>query len=413
MANKILEAYMSGVSQKRQTEKEASDAEFRKQQQDEALREFNLQHDELLRQHELENSRQATIDKFNQATSELKQQQEIQAHYASTGLTPSGTQVTTPSFSSPRTEDMNNGLGTGAVNQSIPTDLSGIPSGQVQLNGPQGTFNALTPVANAQQQANLLDITQKPLLERQAAKEQQILEGQSRLEDKKAALAKELETLKIASERSKEDNAHASKMSEISLQESLRTAGRIAAANKAGLNEKDRAAALRVSNQFDTSDITKRHSIIQEGVNFVKSIPDNSTNPGDDLGLIDAFAKIMNPGSIVRQQSADWIQKNATDIADRFKFDVKRINSTTQFLTPEARKALKETLLKRANSSQEEYNNFRKETSKKLQTIGVDPEKFLVDYGSVNDAGPKVGDKKTFPNGKKVIYDGTGWTDDQ
>jgi hypothetical protein len=135
---------------------------------------------------------------------------------------------------------------------------------------------------------------------------------------------------------------------------------------------------------FDSQPIVKRTQVMSEGVNFAQAMDDNTTNPADDQALIYAFAKVMDPDSVVREGEYATVQKYAQSWAERFGFDVARIFSNTPFLTTQARKNMKATLMTKFNVERRAYDNLRNEYGRKIERItqkpgGVDE---LTDFGA-------------------------------
>jgi hypothetical protein len=92
----------------------------------------------------------------------------------------------------------------------------------------------------------------------------------------------------------------------------------------------------------------------------------------------------MDPDSVVREGEYATVQKYSQSWAERFGFDVKRIFSNTAFLTPQARKNMKATLMTKFSVERKAYDNLRNEYGRKIERItqkpgGVDE---LTDFGA-------------------------------
>jgi hypothetical protein len=135
---------------------------------------------------------------------------------------------------------------------------------------------------------------------------------------------------------------------------------------------------------FDAQPVVKRTQVMSEGVNFSQALEDDTTNPADDQALIYAFAKVMDPDSVVREGEYATVQKYAQSWAQRFGFDVQRIFSNTQFLTPQARKNMKATLMTKFNVERRAYENLRNEYGRRIERITGKPGGIeeLTDYGA-------------------------------
>lgn len=140
----------------------------------------------------------------------------------------------------------------------------------------------------------------------------------------------------------------------------------------------------RIGANFKTEPVVKTAQIMASAVDFVKGLDPNTTNPADDQALIYAFAKAMDPDSVVREGEYATVQKYSQSLADKFGFDAARIFSNTVFLTPEARKNMKTTIESRFDPVRKQYNNLRKSYVNRLNKVtgGTDGEDYLNDYGA-------------------------------
>lgn len=163
---------------------------------------------------------------------------------------------------------------------------------------------------------------------------------------------------------------------------------------------------------FDAQPITKRTTIMSEGVGIAQSLKDDTTNPADDQALIYAFAKVMDPESVVRESEYETVRKYGQSLAERFGFNAQRVFSNTAFLTPEARKNMKQTLMTKFGVEQRAYDNLRKEYGRKIDRItkqsgtGVDE---LTDFGAAfPQAETPSASAPQFTVGQKVRNKTTG-----
>jgi hypothetical protein len=81
--------------------------------------------------------------------------------------------------------------------------------------------------------------------------------------------------------------------------------------NTGGLSNQQNTRVNQITGQFDNEPIVKNYNIIAEGKAFVDSISNNTQNPADQQGLIYAFAKAMDPNSVVREGEYATVQKYA------------------------------------------------------------------------------------------------------
>jgi hypothetical protein len=133
---------------------------------------------------------------------------------------------------------------------------------------------------------------------------------------------------------------------------------------------------------FDSQPVVKRVQTQAEAVSFANSLDPNTKNPADDQALIYAFAKAMDPDSVVREGEYATVQKYAQSWADSFGFNAQRIFSNTAFLTPQARANMKATIAKRYQAGKAQYDNLRKSYADQINRITGKPdgEAHLTDY---------------------------------
>lgn len=372
-ANSIIEAFSRGHQEKQDIINKANQLKL---QRDQLEQQKQLEEEKLKQEHEHQT---AQMDLMQQAheLAKLAQKQELAAKYAQ-GFGDQGSQVTqsnTPTAPPPQAET-DQGYNPvipqqAPIARSLPGD-SQIPEGHVELNHPLlGRMIVPTP-----------ETYNKTLGEREAA-----IEGPKQEAETKRQVAVKMIEAKAAAEKIAEEIASREKIAQAEI------AGRHqdnAATNATRLKVADithsdtattkaREDAKNLATKFDSTDIKKRYDIVKEATDFANGLDLDTKNPGDDMALIDAFAKVMNPNSIIRQTNADWIQKNITDLADRLGFAVARVSNLTPFLTRDARKALKDTINSRAGAVNNLYGAAKDEVYKRIKTMGANPDEFFID----------------------------------
>lgn len=145
---------------------------------------------------------------------------------------------------------------------------------------------------------------------------------------------------------------------------------------------------------FESLPIVKRIQLMAESVSFADALRETTTNPADDQALIYAFAKAMDPDSVVREGEYATVQKYAQSWAESFGFNAARIFSNTAFLTPQARRNMKATIRTKFAAAKPQYDNVRKSYNAQLSRMlsrPVDDDEFLTDFGAAfppADGGP-------------------------
>jgi hypothetical protein len=144
------------------------------------------------------------------------------------------------------------------------------------------------------------------------------------------------------------------------------------------------------SRAFDSLPVTKTVQKMAEAVSFAQSLNPNTTNPADDQALIYAFAKAMDPDSVVREGEYATVQKYAQSWAQTFGFNAARMFSNTTFLTAQARQNMKATILSKFEAGRKQYDVVRKSYADQINKItGTDDgDSYLTDYGGAFPTAP-------------------------
>ena len=126
----------------------------------------------------------------------------------------------------------------------------------------------------------------------------------------------------------------------------------------------------QITGQFDNEPIVKNYNIISEGYDFAKSLVNKGTSTAsDDQGLIYAFAKAMDPNSVVREGEYATVQKYAQSWAETYGFNAARIFSNAPFLTKEARENMVNTIGLKFQSTEKNYDNVRGEYQRRIDEV--------------------------------------------
>jgi hypothetical protein len=133
---------------------------------------------------------------------------------------------------------------------------------------------------------------------------------------------------------------------------------------------------------WDSLPIVKTAQKMAEAVEFANSLDINTKNPADDQALIYAFAKAMDPDSVVREGEYATVQKYAQSWAQSFGFNAARIFSNTPFLTTQARANMKKTIRSKFAANRKQYDNVRRSYAQQINKLTKqgDGEDYLTDY---------------------------------
>jgi len=170
--------------------------------------------------------------------------------------------------------------------------------------------------------------------------------------------------------------------------------------NPMGLSNQQIDNISPITGQFRNEPIVQNFNVISEGYNFAKSLGSNTTNPADDQALIYAFAKAMDPGSVVREGEYATVQKYAQSLAQSYGKSVTQAISGTGFLTAEARNNIKKTIESRYNTSLQNYQNVYDNYVRRVNMVGgiQNGADFLTNYGGAYDSSGGGGSPDDFIN---------------
>jgi hypothetical protein len=144
-----------------------------------------------------------------------------------------------------------------------------------------------------------------------------------------------------------------------------------------------------IAGQFDGEPVVKNFSTIREAKMFVNDLGNNK-NPTDDQALLYAFAKAMDPGSVVREGEYSTVQKYAQTWAQNLGFNAKRVFSNVPFLTDEARRNMKDTIEKKYAAAEKNYRNVYDEYGRRIEKVGgvKNGREYITDYAKDATSAP-------------------------
>lgn len=135
-----------------------------------------------------------------------------------------------------------------------------------------------------------------------------------------------------------------------------------------------------IASAFDSEPIVKSYNVTQEGYQTIKSIGVDTKSPADDIAFIYAFAKIMDPNSVVREGEYNTIQRYAQTWADNFGFQAQRIFSNTNFLTADAKQKMLNALLPKVTAIETQYKNLESEYQRQINDAKAGATRQITNY---------------------------------
>ena len=163
-----------------------------------------------------------------------------------------------------------------------------------------------------------------------------------------------------------------------------------ARANVGRLPARQQTRVDSVAKGFDSQPIVKRAQTLAENLGFVESISIDTTNPSDDQALIYAFAKAMDPESVVREGEYATAKKYSQSWPAAMKASLEQSIAGKGFLSREARKNIRSTLRTKFTETKRQYDNLRSSTAKRINSITgqQDGDAYLIDYGGAFPTEP-------------------------
>jgi hypothetical protein len=151
------------------------------------------------------------------------------------------------------------------------------------------------------------------------------------------------------------------------------------AGSATGLDSSTLSKVETVASKFGTEQAVKNYQVAAEAIEALKTA---GTSPTDDQSRIYAFAKVMDPNSVVRESEYATVQDYSQALFQKLGFKVARVFSNTGFLTDEARKMMEKTLKNRLSASEGAYKNIYNEAARKINKLTgkEDGSEYLTDY---------------------------------
>lgn len=146
------------------------------------------------------------------------------------------------------------------------------------------------------------------------------------------------------------------------------------------LSPNDKARVDKIVGQFDNEPLVKEYNTIQGNAMILKTL---GSSPTDDMARIYAFAKVMDPGSAVKEGEYQTIQDYSTALLQKYGLKAKRVFSNTGFLTEQAREFINKTIENRAATATKQYKNVFDEYGRRVDMItSGNGTQYLTDYSA-------------------------------
>lgn len=147
------------------------------------------------------------------------------------------------------------------------------------------------------------------------------------------------------------------------------------------------ATVNQIVGAFDNEPIVKQYNVLNEGYQFANSLSNTTTNPADDQGLIYAFAKAMDPNSVVREGEYATVQKYAQSWVKAYGSSINQAINGTGFLSESARKSIKDTIGTKYEASLGNYQNVYNQYQQRIDGVKGGGYNSLTDYDKAYSTG--------------------------
>lgn len=154
------------------------------------------------------------------------------------------------------------------------------------------------------------------------------------------------------------------------------------------------ANADKLRDDFTKSDTTKEYNKARDGITALRSLGSSPTQGGaNDLAIVYAFMKAMDPGSVVREGEVAFAQK-AGGLFDQYGVKLDRILGGKDTLSPAQRKSLIGAAETAFSGRQTAYDEFAQQYVDLAKRMGVRPEDVVINVRAKDLPGKQ---QKTTP----------------
>lgn len=151
------------------------------------------------------------------------------------------------------------------------------------------------------------------------------------------------------------------------------------AGSAGGLSSTTLTKVESIANQLDGEQVVKDYNTTATQVSYIQSL---GKTPTDDMARVYAFAKVMDPNSVVRESEYKTVQDYAQAVIQGAGLKAKRIFENGGFLTDEARSFMNTTLTGRLKTQEKTYRNIYDEYGRRINKLtgSDDGTDYLTDY---------------------------------
>jgi hypothetical protein len=150
-----------------------------------------------------------------------------------------------------------------------------------------------------------------------------------------------------------------------------------------------------IAGAFDGEQIVKDYNAASAQYQLMENLGVSGNNSGDDIAFVYAFAKMMDPNSVVREGEYATIQKYAQSFLDAKTLEAIRLVKNKNFLTPEAKQQILTTAKAKMKVLGGQYNNLQSEYQRQIDGAYSGQPRQLTNYATPSAGGSPGGSQYT------------------
>jgi len=144
----------------------------------------------------------------------------------------------------------------------------------------------------------------------------------------------------------------------------------------------------QIAQAFDNEPTVKDYNAGTTQYQLMSQLGTKGKNPGDDIAFIYAFAKLMDPASVVREGEYATIQKYAQSFLSKAELDAVRLVKNSNFLSTDAKQNLLNVAKSKQTIMESQYNNTYSQYQNRIDQAKSGGYNSLTDYSKTNFAPP-------------------------
>ena len=171
-------------------------------------------------------------------------------------------------------------------------------------------------------------------------------------------------------------------------------------------NTQMNATINQIAGAFDNEQIVKDFNQATSQYQLMSSLGTQGKSPGDDIAFVYSFAKLMDPGSVVREGEYATIQKYAQSFLDAKTLEAIRLAKNVNFLSADAKQKLLTTAYAKMQVLNTQYQSLSNQYQKRISTVQGGGFNTLPDYSQafpelISPGGDNLSDDEAWEEYKR------------